>query len=205
MPALPARPTALTKPRLLIGEGVEEVLFFDALLGYLNIDDIQVEQYGGKDNLSRYLREFPNRPGYERVVALGITRDADTDCADTFSRIGGALAASGFPVPPACGQVTPGLLRVGVFVLPDNSRPGMLEDLCMDAVVSDPVLPCLEEYFRCVQAAGRHPQSMAKARVHAWLASQIEPDRRLGEAARSGYWPWGHPAFDPLRQFLHML
>ncbi len=46
---------------------------------------------------------------------------------------------------------------------------------------------------------------MAKARVHAWLASQIEPDKRLGEAAKAGYWPWDSPGFDRLKQFLQAL
>jgi hypothetical protein len=61
-------------------------------------------------------------------------------------------------------------------------------------------------YFECVlRTAGRQPAHMAKARVHAWLASQIEPDRRLGEAAGKGYWPWANAAFEPLRTFLQML
>ena len=46
----------LSKPKLLIGEGKEEVDFFTAFLSHLNISNIQVEQYGGKQGLSRYLK-----------------------------------------------------------------------------------------------------------------------------------------------------
>lgn len=38
--------------------------------------------------------------------------------------------------------------------------------------------------------------------THVWLASEVEPEKRLGEAAEAGYWPWTSPAFDALRQFL---
>jgi hypothetical protein len=41
-------PQALSKPKLLIGEGKEEVDFFTAFLNHLNISNVQVEQYGGK-------------------------------------------------------------------------------------------------------------------------------------------------------------
>jgi hypothetical protein len=202
---MPALPKAIIKPRLLIGEGDDEVFFFEALLEHLNLDDVQAEKYGGKDNLSRYLRELPNRPGYERVVMLGVTRDADTDCADTFDRIRGALASNKFPVPAGCGQIVQGSPGVGVFVMPDNARPGMLEDLCLDAVRDDPAFPCLDQYFQCLAAAGRQPGVIAKAHVHAWLAAQLEPDKRLGEAAKARYWPLDHPALAALRDFLCML
>jgi hypothetical protein len=79
----------------------------------------------------------------------------------------------------------------------------MLEELCLDSAQPDGALPCMDAYFQCVQRqAGRQTNNLAKASVHAWLASQIEPDKRLGEAAKSGYWPWNSPAFDSLKQFL---
>src|SRR5262249_29723801 len=154
-------------------------------------DDIHVEKYGGTARLDRYLRELPLRPGYERLVALGVTRDADADCADTFNRVRGSLAANGFTYPAAPGEIVQALFHVGVFILPDNQRPGMLEDLCLDSIANDPAFPGLEVYFQCVlRSAQRQPGHIPKARVHAWLASQSEPDRRLGEAAHKGYWPW---------------
>lgn len=87
--------------------------------------------------------------------------------------------------------------------MPDNVGPGMLEDLCLRAVQADPAMPCVNDYFQCVQnQANRQPNNISKARVHAWLSSQLEPDLRLGEAAKNNLWPWASPAFDALRQFL---
>src|SRR5262245_4988908 len=129
---LPQQTTPLAKPKLLIGEGREEVNFFGALCANLGLADVQIEEYGGKGNLSRYLREFAVRPGRPNVVALGITRDADSAVATVFQSICTLLGNTGLAAPPAPGQIAAGPPRIGVFILPDNQREGMLEDLCLD-------------------------------------------------------------------------
>jgi hypothetical protein len=55
------------------------------------------------------------------------------------------------------------------------------------------------------KATGRKPDNFAKARVQTWLASQPEPDNRLGLAAQKKYWPSDAPAFQPLIAFLRLL
>ncbi len=47
-------PLQISKPKLLIGEGQEEVRFFGALLNHLSLGDIQIEQYNGKNALTAY-------------------------------------------------------------------------------------------------------------------------------------------------------
>jgi len=114
-----------------------------------------------------------------------------------------ALQANGLVVPMQAGIVAAGQPRVGVMILPDNASPGMLEDLCLLSVQSDPAYQCVDALFQCVtQQARRQPRPMAKARIHAWLATQPIPGKRLGEAAESGYLPWDHQAFDAIRQFI---
>lgn len=206
MPSLPPQTSPLTQPKLLIGEGQDEVYFFDAFIQYLGLTGIQTEHYGGKNNLGKYLKEFRLRPGNHAVVSLGITRDADTDVDSALQSISGALTAIGLAVPSRAGQFVRGSPRVSVYIMPDNQRSGMLEDLCLDAVQNDVATPCVDEFFKCVaQKSNRQPNPLAKARVHAWLASQFEPDLRLGEAARKNIWPWDNPAFTQLQQFLRSL
>jgi hypothetical protein len=94
-----AQPKPLLKPRLLVGEGQDEVFFFEALLAHLGMADVQVEQYGGKGNLARYLNDFLVRPRTVPVVSLGLTRDADGAVGQTFQSIAGLLAARGLPQP----------------------------------------------------------------------------------------------------------
>jgi len=67
-------------------------------------------------------------------------------------------------------------------------------------------MACVEEYFQCLaRRQSTLPNNMAKARVHAWLASHSEPDLCLGEAAEKGYWPWESVILAPLRAFLQAL
>ncbi len=196
----------ISKCKLLIGEGEEERRFFQALLTHLNITNVDVEAYGGKSKLSSYLKTFLVRPDRQSVISLGITRDADDNADDAFRSICGALNQCGLAVPNGPGEFAGNAPQVGVLILPDGCNPGMLEDVCLEAIKSDPGMRCVGEYFHCIQdRTARQPQNMSKARVHAWLASQIEPDRRLGEAAEAAYWPWSDPAFDQLKQFLRGL
>ena len=100
--------------------------------------------------------------------------------------------------------------QVIVMILPDGTSPGMLEDLCLQAVTADPgtgpAMNCVGKYFECLESqAIPPPNNMSKARVHTYLASRPEPDLRLGEAAQEGYLPWNDPTFNQVRQFIEML
>jgi hypothetical protein len=203
---MPSTALKFSKPKLLIGEGREEQFFFRAFLAHLNINDVQVEQYGGKSSLPSYLRNLRNIPGYLEVISLGITRDADDSAQSAFQSVCGSLNSALLPVPSKPGEIIGDSPQVSIMILPDGQNSGMLEDLCLTAIETDPVLQCVDEYFDCVyRTSGRKPNNMAKARVHTWLASQIEPDKRLGEAAKAGYLSWDSSGFDSLKQFLQAL
>ena len=203
---MPATTQSISQPKLLIGEGAEEVRFFNAMLNHLKLGDIRVEEYGGKRKLSRYLQELLVRPSYRDVISIGITRDADADASSAFQSVCGVLTNIGLAAPAATEVFVGDHPKVGIFILPDGRNAGMLEDLCLAAIRSYPDMQCVDEYFKCIhEKANRQPNNLAKARVHAWLASQVEPDRRLGEAAEVGYWPWDSPIFDTLKQFLRAL
>lgn len=193
-------------PKLLVGEGKEEVVFFEALLNTLNIRNIQVEQYGGKRRLSAYLETLRVRPNFAQLTSLGVTRDSDDDPVSAVTSVQTALTRNRFTAPTGSGQMSEGNPSVGVMIFPDHGSQGMLEDLCLRSLSADPVLNCLDSYFRCVfdQSANR-PIPLAKARIHAWLATQARPDLRLGEAAKRGYLDWSHDAFEELQRFLRDL
>jgi hypothetical protein len=199
-------PLTITEKKLLLGEGKDEVRFFNALLAYLDISDIQVTDYGGKTKLRDYLEALARTPGFASLVSLALTRDADANATAAFASARSALKNVELSEPTSHGQLAGTNPKVGVWILPDGNSPGMLEDLCMASVQADLAVSCVDEYFRCVEErAGRQPNHAAKARLHVWLASQIEPDKRLGEAAEKGYWPWTAPEFQRLIQFLQAL
>jgi hypothetical protein len=205
---MPVATVRISRPKLLLGEGNEEVRFFRALLGYLGITDVQVEQYGGKTRLKDYLAALagPPVPGFASLTSLAVTRDADADARGAFASVCDALRNAGLPEPPDHDLPAGANPQVRVWIMPDGRNPGMLEDLCLASVQADAAGPCVDDFFRCLRTtAAGPPANLAKARVHVWLASRPEPDKRLGEAAEKGYWPWADPAFAPLTRFLRAL
>ncbi len=202
-------------PKLLLGEGEEEVRFFNALLGGLRLTGIQVARYDGKGRLRGFLDGLKDWSGFSRVTSIGITRDADDDPDAAFRSIQGALQNAGLPVPTACQAPAAGSITIArktvninvrVFLFPDCRSTGMLETLCLNSVANRPTMTCVRKYFACAKKReNRVPRNSWKAKVHAWLASEEEPDKRLGEAAEKGYWPLEHSAFDSLREFLNAL
>ena len=149
---------------------------------------------------------------------MAVVRDADSpigvaatpggaisEADKAFRSACGSLRHVGLSCPPAHGQFSDGSPRVGVFIVPNGTDDGMLETLCLHSVSTLPEFPCVDAYFQCLQAHQIAPKSLHKARAHAWLASRPEPDRRVGEAAQAGYWPWNSQAFDNLWAFLRSM
>ncbi len=195
-------PQPLSKPVLLVGEGKEEVRFFSALLKHVGQDSVQVEDYGGKPGLGRYLKAQLVRSGFGCVERILITQDADDNPKGCFDSVCRSITACGLNPPANHAAISDGSSAIGVFIMPNGTGEGMLEDLCLASVDDDDVMKCVDQFIQCAQDCGQEPRPQAKARVQAWLATREAPGKRLGEAAEAGYWPWGHDAFGALVQFL---
>lgn len=194
-----SQPKPVNATRVLVGEGVEEVLFFEALLAHLQIPCIQVEECRGKAGLAPYLKALKNRSGFSRVEKLGIVRDADEDSVAADSSVESALSQASFSAS----------LIVKKLILPGKAQIGALENLCLLTMKGQPIETCIEDYLLCAAGAtgSSHTTTTnkAKARIHAWLAAQQQPDLRLGHAARKGLLNWDSPAFEELKEFLRGL
>ena len=196
----------ITQSRLLLVEGQDDSRFFGALLRYLNREDIQVGIYEGKDNLRPFLKGLPAVDGFSQLVSLGLTRDADSNADSTFQSVHDALENAGLPAPNAPLELQPGQPRTAVMIMPPGETSGALEDLCLRAVSGHPAMSCVDAYFECVQrVVGELPQNQEKARVQAFLASQKETVRLIGEAADKGYWQWDSDVYEPVRRFIDQL
>ena len=205
----------IISPYLLIVEGKDEELFFEALIKNLELTDIQILPIGGKVRLRENLRHLVNKSSdFYLVTSLGIVRDADDDPKAAFQSVSDALKEVKLPTPsnPLIPSTGPNPrnpkyhIKVNVFIMPDGNSFGDLEELCLRAVKTDPAMECVDEYFDCLKhKALALPKQMSKAKVHVFLASRIKPDKRLGEAAKAGYWPWNHNTFEKIKNFLFEL
>jgi hypothetical protein len=205
--------------KLLIVEGRDEEMFFEAALtNHLGLTDIQVLPIGGKTQLAANLKLLSNDILFPTVPSLAVVRDADapigvaptagaaiSEAAKAFQSVCGSLGRVGLSCPTAHGQFAAGPPRVGIFIVPNGVDDGMLETLCLLSVSTLPGFPCVDAYFQCLQGYNVVPNNLHKARAHAWLASRPEADKRVGEAAKAGYWPWDSNAFDELWSFVGSL
>lgn len=198
----------IAQPRLLIVEGKEDEMLFGALIRHLAIEGIQPMSLQGKNNYRSGLKALTLSPGFSEVVSLGIVRDADTDAQSAFQSVCDALVNANLPVPSAPLQLAGEKPRVAVIILPGGNQPGTLEDLCLQAFAHDTAMPCVDQYFECLQQRQENyspPSNMSKARIQVFLASRPRAGLRLGEAAEAGYIPWQSQAFDAVRFFLHQV
>ena len=195
----------ITEKKLLIVEGIEEKRFLKSYFDFLSVSDIQILPIGGKTKLGDNLKALVIDPNFMSIVeALGIIRDADTNASSTFQSVCVSLSNANLPVPINPLETTGIKPTVIVLIMPPGSQSGNLEDLCFQSVKNDPATTCVDALFSCLSSLPKFPMTneMAKAKVHAFLATRTEPDKRLGEAAEAGYWPFNNPAFEPLKSFL---
>jgi hypothetical protein len=186
-------------------EGKDDVAVVRGLASHLKLD-IQIEEYGGKDNLPLFLESLQKRPNFaqQKVNTMAILRDANGDSTASFVSVHDALQRSGFPQPNANATFSESALRVGIFIVGANGR-GMIEDVCLNSVSDQPEFSCVNEYFNCIAKKSSRSKFSSKAKVRVWMASHVDYEYHVGKAAEEGYWPWESPAFDSLKNFLKAL
>jgi hypothetical protein len=127
-------------------------------------------------------------------TSIGIVVDADLDVQSRWQSIRGRLRQSGYEVPATPGA--DGLIvrdrqpAVGVWIMPDNVLPGMLEDFVRQLVPpGDDLWPLAERSVAAIPAPSRRFNATAerKAEIHTYLAWQEQPGTRMGSAIANQY------------------
>jgi hypothetical protein len=145
----------------------------------------------------KLLEDLPTELKGSDVVAVGVLVDADLDIAARWQSLADRLKGlkyAGVPdAPPAEGVILDGdenLPPFGVWLMPDNTLPGMLEDfiellvpperenLWQMAVSAIKAIPPAERPFG---------DKIAKARIHTYLAWQERPGVPYGIAIREKF------------------
>lgn len=203
------KPLTLSKSGLLLCEGEDEVSFFNAWFLELGITHVQVVAYQGKTQLAQFLSDLTKVSGLGQVNRMAIIRDADEDAIAALQSVQHAVSAS----PDSIRNLNP-----PIFVLPGEGKQGALESLWLASLATDPLAPCIDDFFRCIESKGWQPSEVFakkdKAKAQLWIATKDIPNERFGLAAWHGRKdtekPWmsekwidfNHPSFAPLKQFL---
>lgn len=201
----------IVKSKLLLVEGKDETLFFEAFFKkneHLNgqIGDIQIIEMGGVDKFKTELPALINRTGFsEKVESVAIIRDADNNFESAFQSICAILNRHGLPHPTEhSSYANKNNLKVGIFVMPGNSEGGtMLEDLCLRTQSDNPIMNCVNSFFSCLEGIDiEMPRNIAKAKSQVFLAAMPKIVSSLGIGANKGYWDLNHDSLMGLSNFL---
>ncbi len=125
----------------------------------------------------------------------GVVVDADGSLEDIWLPLKELLQRRGYDVPRSphpSGTVLKqeGHPIVGIWIMPDNTSSGMIEDfICFLGPQKDKLWPIAEEVLQKVMDTQCNfiKPYRSKARLHTWLAWQEEPGRPMGLAITKRY------------------
>ena len=141
----------------LFVEGDYDEVFVRWLLGFLDVQDVQVNAIGGDVSKLRHAEnEIRKRHHEGRRVALLL--DADTDTETTRDQLAREVRRLGLPIERS-------------FLLPDNTGGGDLETLLeqMAPAAHRGVYGCFDQYEECLRTADcDYTIPNRKARVYAY-------------------------------------
>lgn len=190
-----ATPKPLSKVLLVEGVNDRHVVrnLSQRLVPALTFD---CREKGGIDNLLKAIPLEIKAPGRQ---AVGIVADANEKVHARFQAIADKLSAAGVAPPNALdgeGTVIDGEPRVGVWLMPDNSSPGELEDFIIKLLPKDdPVWPRANQYIDGIPSDEREfrEHKAMRAKLYAWLATRKAP-QQMGAAIGRGSLVAGLPA-----------
>ena len=152
--------------------------------------------------------------------AIAFVVDADKSASSTWDavryRIEAAIKETGgnrnlpntCPVDGLILDIAELKSRVGVWIMPDNTNPGVLEDFLKTLVASDDKL-ILHAESATSQAlslgATFTDEAAPKAIIHVWLAWQQNPGCPFGTAIRSRYFDSNAPTARMFVDWVHKL
>ena len=134
----------------------------------------------------------------EGMIAVGFVVDADDTPDEHWRQVINKIAEANSDIqlptaPDPGGTIIPenptiGSPRIGIWVMPDNSTAGELEDFVVQMIPDgDLVWPRAQDYISDIPPDARRfdDETIAKNEVHAWLAARRRPGL-IGLAIRDG-------------------
>lgn len=216
---MPPRTTnrEIKKQHLIICEGRDAQEF---LINYLNSEaldsspyfskDIQVIDFGGNDDLTKFLELLRNMANFDDVKSLLIIRDAETDFQSAIQSIQKSLKSNELSVPESTFMWKDGAPKIGFLLFPTcNAEPtnGTLEDLCLSILSSAKAPELKQEIAHFMDTLKeKHQFNFArsfKTQLHTYFSIHDNyVSLKIGEAAKAGAFDWNHKKLAPLKEFL---
>ena len=177
--------------RKLLVEGVDDLHVVYHLCGNNNVPSVfDVIDKKGIDNL---LDTISTELKTSDLEALGILVDADTDLHARWQSLQTILQREGYlvpydPMPNGTILTHEEKPKVGIWLMPNNQLPGMLENFVAMLIPNgDTLWPYAQTCLQQIPEQRFSNNIRAKANIHTWLAWQAEPGKPMGQAITARY------------------
>ena len=201
--------------KILLVEGSDDEHVMKHICGNRDVPHLDEVKPHGSDN--QLLESIPVRlkATSEYGDAVGVVIDADTSLAARwqsirnlfievgYQNVSDAPDSDGTIFEPPEGSLLP---KAGIWIMPDNQSPGILEDFLLDLIPStDDLFDHVTNSVDSIPVRLFSENDEPKAVIHTWLAWQSEPGRPYGTAITAGFLDSGVPQVDVLVSWLRRL
>ena len=180
--------------KILMVEGTNDEHVLKHICGsHDDIDPLdKVEAHGGVDSLLVAI-PLQIKLSKEKGDVVGIVIDADDSPDARWQSLRDIFAQAGYPNVPRRPDPDGTILesptgtslpRAGVWIMPDNKTPGILEDFLRFLIPNqpNPLFAHAERSVATVPERRFGENDTPKALIHTWLAWQNEPGKPYGTA-----------------------
>ncbi len=183
----------MEKRQMLLVEGRDDKFVIFSILEKHKIKEcFEVEDKEGFDNVIKSLPLLLKTD----IDTIGIVVDADFDIKSRWESITKILVDKGYNTPVKIDEK--GVIveseeypKIGVWLMPDNNKEGMLEDFVHTFIDSDDELfPYVEKSLEEIEKLGLNKYKdihKSKAKIHTWLSWQETPGTPMGLAITKKY------------------
>ena len=139
--------------------------------------------------------QIPVRLKESGIKAIGIIVDADSDILKIYHSLKSILENEQFTLPlvlPEKGLIIEhNDIKLGIWIMPNNSLNGMLEDFIAFLVPKDDILlPIVKSTLLDIEKNNQNLYSInhkSKAIIHTWLSWQEDPGTPMGLGIKKRY------------------
>jgi hypothetical protein len=208
-------PINIEKTSILLVEGKDEVNFFDMLLKFLDIPNVQCIGVDGVDNFGNGFVTLSKQEKFRDVDKIAFIRDADNKQAKSaLDSLKSSVQSADVhfninDISLANNNIKDiNDVRCGVYIMPDNQNSGMLEDLCIKYMKTDSICHCVEEYISCVRNNGGKNgekfefKNKSKSIIFSYLSTKLADSPSIGRAAQKNVFDFNNKCFYGIKNFL---
>lgn len=188
----------MSDANLLVVEGSDDLHVLYSLFQYHNIPEyFRIEEKKGIENVLQFLTvQLKIQDDDSPLRRIGIVVDADTNIASRWASLQTILHSAGYSNLPhtisSSGIIIEniGMPIIGIWLMPNNTFPGVLEDFIRFLVPQNDMLwPRVEQVIKEIPTEERRfpEHRLSKVQIHTWLAWQEEPGKPMGQAITARY------------------